>query len=408
METITKLAVQNFLSLRSVNINFTGLDVLVGPNGAGKSNILKAFEFLGLVARYDLVPSIDVVGGFSNIRFRGDSLSKGRVSIEVEGNVTTHASARAPDRYMLEFTSVPMRFRRKGQNDHSETRTFISRHEEIALKRTPGRGRRITLRGGDVNFGWEGSSPRKSPGPIKLQETSTGLATLRRLGEEYDAEQVEALADVFENLRLFEINVDKAREPSRISSERPRLNQDADNLAHFLSWLADAHRETFNALCDDVRFVLPSFQQFEFEDLGGAEKTISVGIRERHLNGVTPLSRASFGTIRAIALFAMLHDPEPPRLTCLEELDHGLHPHALDRIVRRLRDASSRTQIIAATHSPALVNRLAYEELIVVERNRENGETEVFRPNHEIVRELEKEGMELGEIWFSGILGGGL
>ena len=134
-----------------------------------------------------------------------------------------------------------------------------------------------------------------------------------------------------------------------------------------------------------------------------------VDIRERALTGLTPLGAASFGTIRAIALFAMLHDPNPPKLTCLEEIDHGLHPHALDRIVDRLREASERTQIIVATHSPALVNRLRTEELIVAERDPDTGATNLFRPDPKRIAKLSADtGYRLGELWFSGALGGSL
>ena len=110
-----------------------------------------------------------------------------------------------------------------------------------------------------------------------------------------------------------------------------------------------------------------------------------------------------------MALFAMLNDPYPPKLTCIEEIDHGLHPHALDRLMLRLREASEKTQIVVATHSPALVNRLRIDELIIVERDEGTSATRVIRPNHQIFEDLRKEtGYELGELWFSGALGGGL
>lgn len=105
----------------------------------------------------------------------------------------------------------------------------------------------------------------------------------------------------------------------------------------------------------------------------------------------------------------MLHDPEPPKLTCIEEIDHGLHPHALDRLVDRLREAAERTQIILATHSPALVNRLDPRELIIVERDEGTGSTRAVKPDLAMVQQLQKEtGYELGELWFSGSLGGAL
>jgi hypothetical protein len=53
------------------------------------------------------------------------------------------------------------------------------------------------------------------------------------------------------------------------------------------------------------------------------------------------------------------------------------------------------------------VNRLAPEELIVFERDTRTGETIVLTIDSNDVRsEGEKAGLGLGEMWFSGILGG--
>ncbi|MBM4394608.1 MAG: ATP-binding protein [Deltaproteobacteria bacterium] len=58
---------------------------------------------------------------------------------------------------------------------------------------------------------------------------------------------------------------------------------------------------------------------------------------------MTPLANASYGTIRALAILALLYDPNPPLLTCMEEIDHGLHPHVFDRLVELMRQASRHT-----------------------------------------------------------------
>jgi predicted ATPase len=58
-----------------------------------------------------------------------------------------------------------------------------------------------------------------------------------------------------------------------------------------------------------------------------------VVLQERGLRRVTQLADASFGTIRLLGLLALLHDPQPPALTCVEEIDHGLHPQALELLV---------------------------------------------------------------------------
>src|SRR5690606_8844873 len=123
----------------------------------------------------------------------------------------------------------------------------------------------------------------------------------------------------------------------------------------------------------------------------------------------TQLADASYGTIRLLGLLALLYDPDPPALTCVEEIDHGLHPQALELLVHRLREASERTQFLIATHSPALADRLKPEELIVCER-RDDGSSVIPAVSQDKVQEIieRSEGLPLGELWFSGALGGDL
>ena len=403
MRTITQISVENFLSLKRLDVRLDGLNVLVGPNGAGKTNILKLFEFLGEVSRQELAPAVKALGGFDNVLFRGAGRSTKSVKIEISGLITRHSGDNAPDEYKLSFNRLP-----SGLFSDGEKREVFSRREQLVFKRYQGPGRRITLKGGRVTVGPTDGTAGPNERTLEIQGQATGLGTLRRLSDAYGATEWNAFAEVVEQLRLFEVNVDRIRLPAR-TELRPRLRPDASNLASFLQYLRESEPAAYNAICSDVRFVLPGFESFEFRAIGGSEEALEVSIRESHLSSTTPLARVSFGTLRAIALFAMLHDPSPPKLTCLEEIDHGLHPHALDRIVERLRQASKKTQIILATHSPALVNRLDPSELIIVERDEETGGSEVARPDPEMVARLrESTGYELGELWFSGILGGAL
>ncbi|MEH6678107.1 AAA family ATPase [Phenylobacterium sp.] len=283
---------------------------------------------------------------------------------------------------------------------------MLQRYEELKFKRTGGRGRRITLSGGKVTVA--NASKSKAGETLQIEGEATGLGTLRRLSQAFGSPQWNSFAELVEQLRLFEIDVEKARRPSPPALS-DRLAPDGSNLGWFLLWLKEAEPAAFALVCEDVRFVLPGFEGFDFVTVGGADEAVRVDIKESHLSGATPLAQASFGTIRAIALFAMLHDPNPPRLTCLEEVDHGLHPHALDRLVDRMREASERTQIILATHSPALVNRLDPSELVIVEREEHTGGTRIFRPDLDTVTTLrQRTGYDLGELWFSGALGGAL
>lgn len=403
MRTLTRVAAKNFLSLKDVDIALGDLTVLVGPNGSGKTNFLNIFRFVGDVARSDLMPAIEAFGGFSNLAFREATkkLIHSSIEIRLEGKMTTYSSEKALDEYILRF------WRRRSTQEDDDYALF--RRESVILKRTAGRGRRITISGSSVEFANLSNTTHattRTPSRLKVQKTSSGLAILRRLGKAYAAPQIEEIAQIFEGLRLFEVNVGAARRPT-VALGSDQLEADASNIAAFLVFLKEEHPERFELIREDIGVVLPTFRDFRFRKIGGADEGVRVDIIEAPLVGATPLARASFGTIRSIALFAMLHDPNPPKLTCLEEVDHGLHPHALDRLVERLREASKQTQIVVATHSPALVNRLRPEELIVFQRDPETGATVQPDISAEEMRAMEeKSGYRLGELWFSGAIGG--
>jgi predicted ATPase len=74
--------------------------------------------------------------------------------------------------------------------------------------------------------------------------------------------------------------------------------------------------------------------------------------------------------------------------------------------VERIRIASRRTQFLIATHSPAFVNRLDPSELIVCERD-DTGASRIPAIDADTTRRIMDSGdLGLGEIWFSGTLGG--
>lgn len=395
---LRRVQLQNFFSFRDAEMHLAGLNVLVGPNGSGKSNLLRAISFMGAVARSDLLPAIDRYGGFDRILFNGERKNQ-TIRLRFEAVITKHASEAARDVYELSF------YRQRTTSGHFLTR----RNESMVFKRYAGRGRRITVNGG--RFYVDELEKGKSAGPrsgSSIGSSSAGLATLRRLGGEYGAEQAEALASLFESFRVFEVDVRRAVTPTLRTYATDTLAFNAANLASYLYYLKHAREDLFESIVEDLAFVTPSVIGINVRNFGaGSDEGYLVEIVERGLSHPTPLASASFGTVRALALFAMLHDPSPPRLTCVEEIDHGLHPHALDRVVDRLRTAATRTQIIAVTHSPALVNRLDPSELIVFERDADSGETTVPKFDAEKVKEVEEEmGLGLGELWFSGVLGG--
>lgn len=400
MPPLMELSTKNFRSLQSVSVKLKPLNVLVGPNEAGKSNFLDVIRFLGDSVRDDLAPALEKRGGYDRVRFRGRTTSRsgavGAVTIKVQATVTTYSSESAPDEYELTF-----RERRASPSSPA----YLMRTENFTFKRRQGRGRRITISGQKVDVIDTGPGAEQEKREFSLRRDSLGLSTLPRLSPDEGGEEIARMASLFSTFRVLDIDVAAARRPSRLSSGP--LEANASNLSSFLVRLAEDD-EIFADYLDDARDMIPGLRDIMFEAIGGSSEAVVVKLQERGLRDATDLADASYGTIRVLALLAALYDPEPPMLTCIEEIDHGLHPYVFDRLVDRLRGASARTQFLIATHSPAFVNRLHPDELLICERDA-RGATRLPAISTEdvILKEREFGGtLRLGEIWFTGTLGG--
>jgi predicted ATPase len=309
------------------------------------------------------------------------------VRITIEGRVTPHSSANAPDAYTLTLT-------RRGRS--------ISRTEEFAFKRRGGQGRRITVSGEGVTI-IEGGRELLSRRLASTQ--TTGLATLPKFSDREGGLGIRSFTALLSSLRVIEPDVSAARLPARAFDSR--LAADASNLADALVRLHQVDPDAAELLKHDLARCLPGLRDILLVPVGGSARSVSVQLVEDGLNGPIDLADASFGTVRLLALLMALHDPDPPLFTAIEEVDHGLHPYALDILVDRMRAASRRTQILAATHSPTLVNRLRPEEIIVCDRDPKTGESIIPVTTPEQIRaSIEESEFRPGELWFSGALNG--
>jgi predicted ATPase len=397
---LQSLSVQNFQILGDVTVELGRLNVLVGPNGSGKSTLLRVVQFLGDAARSGLSSAVAMHGGIPSVWTRRDKLQT--VQIKVKALLTTHAKPSAPDVYSLSILPFEDVFASVYSSKDTSARYPRNFHhsEQLSFKRTSRQGRRITLEHGQVHFD-------DQPGEVlQVDEQALALALIPQLGADRGGAEVRKIQELFTTFRVFDINATAARTPSEVANAG-LLRADAGNLAAFLTRLQREAPDIFSELCSDAREMIPGLKDLRFRPIGGADESVAVEVVDERLPGATPLSHASFGTVRALSLLAMLHDPQPPLLTCVEEIDHGLHPHVFDRLVDLLRTASMRTQFIIATHSPALVNRLEPSELIVCERDQKTGLARIPAVDPGEVTAMHRDsGYGLGELWFSGSLGG--
>jgi len=220
-----------------------------------------------------------------------------------------------------------------------------------------------------------------------------------------------ALRDGLATVRAYVLEHEAMTRPCP-PGDGAELSADGANLAAVLVQLRQHTPTVYAALEAELLRLLPEFSALEAgpEAAGG----LTFGLRLAESGELLGAGELSQGTLYVIALLALAFDPDPPRILCLEEVDRGVHP----RMFREVRDVLYRlshppadagragVQVIATTHSPYFIDlfREHPEEVIISQKT---GRAAIFarladRPD---LPELLREG-SLGEMWYSGILGG--
>mgnify|MGYP003947330131 CR=1 FL=1 len=144
----------------------------------------------------------------------------------------------------------------------------------------------------------------------------------------------------------------------------------------------------------------PGFDDIDIVPEGGQlQLRVSDGVRS------TPARRLSDGTLRFLALLAILLDPSPPPLVVIEEPELGLHPDTLPMIRDLLIEASSRMQLVVTTHSTTLVDGFTDHPEAIVVCDRVDGVTQMNRLDAEKMAVWREHG-SLGQLWVDGLIGG--
>jgi predicted ATPase len=142
--------------------------------------------------------------------------------------------------------------------------------------------------------------------------------------------------------------------------------------------------------------LFPSVKQLTLENTGDQRKRLGVVLQ----NGTSvSAEQISEGMLYWLA-FKALEFLEPAGLILVEEPENGLHPARIREVMKVLRDLSTRSQVILATHSPIVINELEGDEVTVLTRDPVRG-TQATRlcdtPNYEERSRV----YQNGELWLA-------
>jgi predicted ATPase len=200
-------------------------------------------------------------------------------------------------------------------------------------------------------------------------------------------------------------------EPSPVKTGT-ELSANGGNLAAVLGGLRQRAPAEFAALVAEVVRLLPEYLGLEVAEGDGGLAEFSLRLAD---GGLVSAANLSQGTLYLLAMLVVAFEPDPPAVLCIEEIDRGIHP----RMLREVRDVLYRlsypqssglarraVQVIATTHSPYLLDlfRDHPEEIVIAQKHGTVARFERLADRPDL-KELLSEG-SLGDMWFSGILGG--
>ena len=270
-----------------------------------------------------------------------------------------------------------------------------------------------------------GPVPESGGGPdIQFQFTPPHAAVEVRLGcvdatrcnalniRPPDAPDWPALKAEIARIRSYVFDHEAMSRPAP-AEEADELSADAANLPALLATWKRRHPEAYAAFVREALRLFPEYSAMALRERPG--NRIALAFTLVGEVGVVDVENISQGTLHTLGILALSVTPTPPSVLCIEEIDRGVHP----RMLREIRDAFYRlsypeasglkrppVQVLATTHSPYLLDlfRDHPEEIVLTQKHGREAHFMALTdlPNF---REVLVEGA-LGDLWFSGILGG--
>jgi predicted ATPase len=403
---LTALHLDGFLSFApgSEPVQLTPLNLLIGPNGSGKSNFIEALELLRAIPTR-FATAISDGGGAREWLWKGDG-ANGAANMEALVTRIPVSGRISALRYRLSFGASGQRTevtdeaieeakkRRPSEPDVFFYYRFQRGHPVINV-------REIT----NVNEATGEAARENIKRYLQRQDLPPDESVLSQRKDPDIYPELTWLGQQFESIQMFRDwsfgRYAQLRQPQPADLPGDSLLPDSRNLAAVLHKLeyTDGARE-FHRL---LKSLLPRYERYSTRVESG---TMQLYLHEQGLKAPVPATRLSDGTLRFMAILALLLSPKPKPLICIEEPELGLHPDALPLLATLMVEASKRTQLVVTTHSDTLVSALTEETESVMVCEYRGGTTLQRLDSSKLRYWLDK--YRLGEIWRIGEIGGNL
>jgi predicted ATPase len=401
---IRRIHIQNYKSLRDVEVTLPPLVVLFGPNAAGKSNFIDALQLLSRIAgsrslkeafeppyRGKPLESFSFGEGGLQGLMRCDS-----VSFKIEADIDlSPVVIESVNREILEMR----RGQAAGGNGEPEAHKTYIHHKQLRYRIEIG----INPKSGVVHVVDEflaaldkDGKPKSRPQPflevvghrihLRMEGQSHPAYFDRRLDHAIISRphypphypHLTALQKELQSWFFYYFEPrERMRSPTSVKEVR-HVGLMGEELSAFLNTMKTLDPKQFETVERSIHSLIPSITgiQTEVNKVGEVELSITEGTVSM------PARVVSEGTLRVLGLLALGGVKEPPAVVGFEEPENGVHPRRIRDIAKIIagRVKSGNTQLIVTTHSPILPDHVPEDSLYVCRKI--GGSTSVEPLNH--------------------------
>ena len=411
--TLTRVMLRNYKSVAACNVGLHPLSILIGRNGAGKSNFLDALRFVAEALRFSLGHALDARGAIPLVARRPPPRLPRRGMAVAEGHPRSAGGEGAAGE--LQRVGVRLDFElesgchRGSYAFELSSETGWPTREICQLSASDGTsGPCYEVRDGRVVQATVSRMPPCEPEILHLVRAS------------HTPEFKPAYA-ALAGMAFYSFNPGAIRS-ARDSTPDGVLRSDGSNLAEVVSGLSPG---TVAEIRDYMEAVVPGVRGIGTEWIGGRQNLVfSEAATGRYGQPASdqdapsydagdgpdkdqtrsfPALSVSDGTLRALAALVAMRQPgmfgkRRPSLVGIEEPEASLESWAAETLADAMVEYSGRTQILAACHSPDLLDSetLSLDSILVAAATADGTR---IGPVNEVDRSVVRDGLAtMGEL----------
>jgi predicted ATPase len=381
MEKFSRLKAKAFRRLFDIDIPLKPLTVMIGANGVGKTSILDIVDLLAVSANGGLNKRINELSGIGAILTIDRSKD---LFFELDMPIIGYE----PLKYSISLETM--------------ANSFAIASEQLSQERGRGSGGPfLHINSYYDNIKYHDIEKKTFVHPTwEHNYLETSLSQVPKMYNNPEDFRKRLASSTFYHV----LNVDP-RAPVRLPQPlRPAVlpGKNGEDIVSCLFNLRETNRDRFETVEDTLKAAFPGFERLDFPPV--AAGTLAMTWKEKNYTTPIYMHQLSEGILRFLWLVTLLQSPGLTAVTLLDEPEVSLHPELLSQLADLFREASTRSQILVATHSDRLVKFLKPEEVLVMDLNEDGTTSAQWADTLDLQKWLDE--YTLDELWRMGRMGG--